>query len=355
MELGGQGQDGCHVSDALREFCTYYATKLSYQEVSQLVLRVSGQPLVSDQTIWRLAEQMACTVSEAVQERVDATQAEMPAVSEQVDVYSEEPETLIYADAILVTRQKNDRQPAGDALAGRPRKTPGSKATASGRVSMDVLMVQRRDGGFEYLTAGIGPDGREGVGLEGQARALLSREYADRTENEPLSMVAISDGAKAIRSQLAAIVGHAVTLILDWFHLGKKVCEKMTMVARNKQEKLTHIKETLRLLWRGDTPAAIDYLLNNVVCRNEQVRDELVAYLQNHSAEIIDYGKRRDAGKSIGSGRVEKGVDQVVGQRQKRDGMSWTDRGCQALTVLRTAILNNEWKSYWPTLYHVTG
>ena len=45
-------------------------------------------------------------------------------------------------------------------------------------------------------------------------------------------------------------------------------------------------------------------------------------YLDKHQAEIIDYDRRKQAGKPIGSDRIEKAVDQVIGHRQKRKGMS---------------------------------
>jgi DNA-binding response OmpR family regulator len=50
---------------------------------------------------------------------------------------------------------------------------------------------------------------------------------------------------------------------------------------------------------------------------------ELLTYLNKHQHEIIDYERRQKAGKPIGSGRVEKAVDQVIGHRQKHKGPSW--------------------------------
>lgn len=44
-------------------------------------------------------------------------------------------------------------------------------------------------------------------------------------------------------------------------------------------------------------------------------------YLEKHQHEIINYERRSGAGKTIGSGRVEKGVDLAVGRRQKNKGM----------------------------------
>ncbi len=59
-----------------------------------------------------------------------------------------------------------------------------------------------------------------------------------------------------------------------------------------------------------------------------------------HEEEIIDYERRQQAGRPIGSGRMEKCVDQVIGNRQKGKGMSWTKPGSRALALLKVAELN---------------
>jgi hypothetical protein len=58
-------------------------------------------------------------------------------------------------------------------------------------------------------------------------------------------------------------------------------------------------------------------------------------YLDKHRHEIIDYGVRQAVGKPIGSGRMEEGLDQVVGHRQKKKGMSWSAKGSKALAIKR--------------------
>ncbi len=60
-------------------------------------------------------------------------------------------------------------------------------------------------------------------------------------------------------------------------------------------------------------------------------------YLEKHQAEIINYDARRKIGKPIGSGRMEKAVDQVIGKPQKRKGMSWRPQGSRALALLKGA------------------
>jgi hypothetical protein len=293
-----------------------------------------------------------------LQQQVLQTTAPMPAINAPVDVYTPDPEILVYSDAILVTRQKPKRSSTSeeertqrcdansaapcDSVSTRPF---GSKQTASGRVSTDVVMLERREGGFEYVTAAIRADGTEQVSLADLSRAFLRREYGCVPSDKVLNIVAITDGASSIRAQFLQIFGHAITLILDWFHLCKKVREKMTMIARTKDEKIVHLQHLLPLLWRGNVLEAIAYLRNGLEARNTKVRDDLMGYLEKHRSEIINYERRRDTGKSIGSGRMEKGVDQIIGQRQKQKAMSWSDRGSKALALLHTALLNGSWRT----------
>ena len=75
--------------------------------------------------------------------------------------------------------------------------------------------------------------------------------------------------------------------------------------------------------------------------------NELLTYLEKHESEIIDYRRRQQSGKKIGSGRVEKGVDVVVGHRQKKKGMSWSEKGSRALAVLKVVELNGQWDELW--------
>ena len=121
----------------------------------------------------------------------------------------------------------------------------------------------------------------------------------------------------------------------------------MSMIARNKQEKSEHLKFLFYHLWRGETLDVLDYLQHQVPAKNPQKLEELRGYLQKHQGEIINYERRQKAGKTIGSGRAEKGVDQVVGYRQKKKGMSWRSVGSHALAILKVVELNGQWQQLW--------
>lgn len=90
------------------------------------------------------------------------------------------------------------------------------------------------------------------------------------------------------------------------------------MIATNKVEESIHLKYLLPQLWRGKTTTALEYLKTQVAVRNQDKWSELIGYLEKHQMEIINYNRRRLVGKTIGSGRMEKGVDLTLAVVRKR-------------------------------------
>ena len=335
LELTEQLCEGA-MSARLAELSAYYSNRMSYDEVAGLLERVTGQPVLSDQTIQHLVVAKAVEVSRQWQNECQADTATppLPAVRPQVDWYDpQSEEVVLLTDAIQVKQQKANRGQGAD----KPTVERDTK-----RVHIDVWLVEQPTGGFTYLTAGVDATGQEVVSGTARVRWQFQQDYAGRSA--PLPVVAITDGAKTIRRQLAELFGQPVPVILDWYHLDKKVGELMSMVARTKQEKAVHVAHLLDYLWHGRTDAALVYLQTAVCPKNTKQLEALVTYLEKHQAEIIDYGRRQQAGKPIGSGRMEKGVDQVIGARQKHKGMSWSPTGSKALGILKVVELNQQWE-----------
>ena len=180
----------------------------------------------------------------------------------------------------------------------------------------------------------------------------------------------------------------------------------LVKIARNKQEKAEHLEFLLYHLWHGQTQEVLDYLRNKVKAKNQEKLQELIGYIEKHKEEIIDYDRRKKAGKEVGvepeedvdgidnqsssngeaikkasserveeayedvikryqkpskaclnqkgeysdvqnqssssvkavkkvvgSGRVEKACDSVIGKRQKRKAMSWSKVGSRSLAM----------------------
>jgi hypothetical protein len=324
-------------SRRLGEFGAYYANRVSYEDVEGLMERLTGAKLLSDQRIWPQVVEQAAAISQQWAEEKSEVEA-LETVSE-VDWYdSRAPEVLVLSDAIQVKQQKPRRYRSSQRPAEEARRVRV-------RVNTDVWLVERAAGGFQYLTAGINQAGEEIVRVEARVRQCLQREYGARAA--PLPVVAITDGAKAIRCQLEAIFGRRIPVILDWYHLEKKIWELMSSAARSKAEKELHVGQLLKLLWRGQTKEALGYLHTEVKTKSEKWLAALCPYLEKHESEIIDYERRQKAGKCIGSGRMEKGVDQVIGARQKNKGMSWSPTGSKALGILKVIELNGQWDQLW--------
>ena len=87
-------------------------------------------------------------------------------------------------------------------------------------------MLERRDGRYQYLCEGIDHQGQPLITLEENVRRALYQEYGDHVS--PLNVVTISDGAGNIRKSLQAIFGTTPEVVLDWYHLRKKVRELLS-------------------------------------------------------------------------------------------------------------------------------
>ena len=99
------------------------------------------------------------------------------------------------------------------------------------------------------------------------------------------------------------------------------------------------MSELSALLWHGNIEEAIRKL-ENYQTKNQEKHQELFDYLTKNQLYVIDYAKRKEAGKTIGSGRMEKTIDCMVARRQKEKAMSWSPKGSNALAVVTAHIAN---------------
>jgi len=343
-----------YITPRLQELSAYYSTILSYKEVENLVIRVTGDKQISDQKAWQIVNDKAVEISQSWQDQVEKTldnkKLSFPKIQDKIDIYdSKSREVLVLEDAIQVHGQKENRVKKQPVNQKKPvdlpeRRRPSVEKEKSSPVFTNIAMLQKKNQEFELIVAPIDEKDQETVSLPDLLKSRVIREYG--SETEPVPIVAITDGAQVIRQHLFSVFG-ALIIILDWYHLGKKVRDLMSMIARNKDEKNLHLKFIFYHLWHGEVYTVMDYLKKKVRPKNEEKHRELINYLNKHRDEIIDYRRRKKAGKMIGSGYMEKGCDQVVGYRQKKKGMSWREAGSRSLGILRVTELNHEWKRFW--------
>ena len=252
LSYTGQCEDG-YESERLREWVCYSANRLSYHDVVKEIDRVTGDRLLSAPRIRQLVVSKADQISQKQAQQVKQTlqnSSELPQLRETVDVYApDSEEILLMCDGISVKRQKAQR----GSLA-----TLSTTAQEPKRVTTDVVMLQQSPGQFRYLMAGLNQETNLGETL----KAALIDEYHHYPS---LNLVAVTDGARNIRRLFEQVFGQPVTLILDWYHLRKKCYELLSMIARNKSEKETHIQIILAHLWQGQTAEALAYLHSQVM------------------------------------------------------------------------------------------
>ena len=319
-------------STGLCEFICYYGNQLSCREQVKLLTRMSGNRLYcASQTGNRVVEQSK-RADDFFASQNAGTVSGFMSPDTDADIYGVDNEEVCYLDdAVGVVRQNAKRR---DDTYVKEKET----------IQTDVVMIQRPESrGYEYLSrtddADSGPD------LESRILMTLSRLYKGR---EKLPVVAITDGAQTIRCRLNRLFGMQVKVILDWYHLQKRVREEMSRMGFGKEEKEAFIKSVLEELWTGHVFGALTYIDVMIhPLKNKDVKEDLLRYLQKHESEIINYGKRHLTGKCIGSGRGEKGNDQVTAYRQKKKGSAWSPEGSKALSTLKCLQLNGYWREFW--------
>jgi hypothetical protein len=336
-------------SQRLQEYVSYYSNRMSYEEVEKLLKRNQGQQVLSDQSIWGIVTREAEIVSEQIAQEVNQILANNPSefltANRKLDIYDpQQEEILVFDDGIQVKGQKENRIRNSSTIEKHDQQLE-EEVDKANWLNTNIAILQTGSGKFEYLVAPLADEDKSRPQLAEVIKARIIQVYNPMTS--PLNIVAITDGAREIRVRLLSIFAEGLVIILDWYHLGKKLRELMSMIARNKQEKSEHLKFLFYNLWRGETQKSLDYLNSQVKARNPKKLEELIGYLEKHRDEIINYQRRQQAGKSIGSGRMEKGVDLVVGHRQKKKGMSWRPLGSRALAILKVVELNGQWQKIW--------
>jgi hypothetical protein len=320
LRASGQFQEGHYQTKALCAYCIGYACQLSYESVSRLVKERSGSSELSDQQIQLMVLHKAQQLGLGQESEIEThRELPMPALV-PCDLYdATAPELYWLEDGVSVCKQKINRDKV---------VKPGKERTIT-----DAIMLAKPAGGFDYLVAA------ETVSLTQLAMARLKAHYA----HQSVSVVVISDGSRTIKNRCQEIFGEQYQPILDWYHLQKKLKELLSMIAQNKEQKISYLEQMLPLLWRGDAAEVIEILLQ-IKARNVYKQEELIAYLRKNQAAIIHYEKRKAVGKPIGSGAMEKTVDLLVASRQKRKAMSWSEKGSKALAVVKADLINRATK-----------
>ena len=322
----------------LNNYLFKHANRMSYRHLAENLSEVAHLTTTAA-GLARMVVKEAKTIS-ATNAAAIAITAAQPALNiaaaGDIDIYapaetSKRQEINLFYDAICVKKQcpfRNDNPEYEELL-----KT---KHQLLKRVNTNIAVLQLPDNQFVKLTEGLCSKKFAAYSTIDLVEHTLKAHYGKQTA--PLQIVAITDGASSIRTDFITKLSPNICIILDWYHLIKKVRELMSMIAVNKTEKTIHIKLIYKLLWNGKTEDVLTYLQNlqPINVKNKGVLAQLITYFTKHKDEIIDYERRKKAGRTIGSGRGEKANDQLIARRQKKKGLAWSDSGSKALAIIAT-------------------
>ncbi len=251
----------------------YYSNRISYQEVENLVEKISGEKLLSDPMIWDIVVNKAVEISSKWQQEIQSIKQSIKSESQiasLVDIYDPlAQEILLFDDGIGVKKQKENRNKKQDVVISETDES--GKKQKRKTVTTDVVLLPTPKGSFEYLTSPIDNQGQPLISLEEIIKCKLKYYYHNC--NFPLPIVAITDGASSIRKRLHTLNPQGISLILDWYHLCKKLREFLSMITRNKAEKTEHSKFLFCHLWRGNTRDVLTYLKTQTLCsQSKEIR-----------------------------------------------------------------------------------
>jgi hypothetical protein len=185
--------------------------------------------------------------------------------------------------------------------------------------------------------------------MSGAAERLYAEVVRRGCDPGAETVLCLGDGAPSIWNEYATHFPHRVE-VLDWYHavehlwaagnglFGEGTAAAAAWVAARKEE-----------LWDGDVAAVVAALQTAATqeSRGRAAAEEVHYFTVN--AGRMAYATYRAAGYPLGSGVVESGCKQVVGQRAKGAGMRWSGAGVQGVLTLRATLLSGGWEVLWAT------
>lgn len=192
------------MSAGLQNRCVDWATRFAFSEVAHLLEACCGQSLLCEDRLWRLCQRAAWQEDQRQEQAIASIHQQSeealpsPLFVAPTDIYEAEAAEFvtltqenarIFCDAICVPSQKPTRQ-----RAGQEKQTKEAK-----RHDPAVFVLPRRDGAEPFFCEGMS----EKWSCVSAVSAFLRQEWSGCS----LSVVAITEGAKKIRSDLATLFG----------------------------------------------------------------------------------------------------------------------------------------------------
>lgn len=301
--------------------------------------------------------ELPCVSPEEVQEAWCEVKAEMQRLEmspEQIreaakhrkaDYEDPDENVNVYVDDVGVKEQKEERR--------REESSGAISASASGKDGEDGSPPVEGKRPMAYNTVARIEHAGQGFTLTGRSvLGVLRYVLAFLLRNDLLSTgwLFFTDGQRSLQNAILALFAWhpRLSLILDWFHLVKKCREELSLALKGREIRNRHLKQIVRLLWFGLVTQAVEYVrkIPDKDVKNRSVLERLVGYFERNRGSIPCYAMRRRLGLPNSSNPAERMNNLVTSNRQKKNGMSWSEAGSQGLTAL-TAVHVNRQTTIW--------
>lgn len=276
----------------------------------------------------------------------DNTQNRMELFREEIRAFNEEKEPC---DQIKNEKLINDTEISAencvyisidDVGVDHQKDTRKNGGTKHGKV-VENTVIHIQDSVGEYVLTAIGMK---------EAFTFLMAFLLSNHLLENHHLYFFSDGAQNIRKNIESFFAFCpYILMLDWYHLEKKMTELLSMALKGTKKERHEIRKILDgKLWAGNTDDAICYLrqLPKQNIKNQKKLEDATAYLERKKPYIGCYALRALLNYRNSSNPVEKSNDLIVAQRQKHNGMSWSYDGSGSLASISALVYNNELPSW---------
>ena len=150
---------------------------------------------------------------------------------------------------------------------------------------------------------------------------------------------------------LTALSEHCgkLELILDWFHIGMKFQNVLSILPDTMKEDLEGAKWKL---WHGlqtECFEKLDFLIAQI--EDEKLKSRVIKlkhYLENNKDSLINYDERKNNQQPFTSHVAESTVENLVNSRCRQTGkMQWLREGTHALLQVKCAHYCKSFNKIW--------
>ncbi len=160
-----------------------------------------------------------------------------------------------------------------------------------------------------------------------------------------------TDGQRSLKDAIYEHFGHGppMGLVLDWKHLSDKCAQLLSLALKGKENRNQILSKLTEWLWLGLVDRAQSEInsIDQKLIKKQDALDQLIGYFERNRSHIPCYALRKKLGLRNSSNLVEKMNDRLVSDRQKHQGMSWSQTGSVALAVITSLKLNQEFKIWF--------